>query len=178
MSPVSPRECEASPSRCSLSPPAELAVYSKNRTAADLWMNEYKTPFPKTYHCWLSKNLSLLTFQKPITVDFPKTYHCWLSKNLSLLTFQKRITVDFPKTYHCWLSKNVSLLTFQKPITVDFPKTYHCWLSKNLSLLTFQKRITVDCLAHEHECSSSGKGWNMHIVRTFVLHEIYIKKYI
>ncbi len=31
MLPVSPREHEVSPSRCSLSPPAELAVYSKNR---------------------------------------------------------------------------------------------------------------------------------------------------
>ncbi len=25
-----------------------------NRTAADFWMNEYKTAFPKAYHCWLS----------------------------------------------------------------------------------------------------------------------------
>ncbi len=35
MSLVSPRKCEVSPSRRSLSPPAELAAYSKNRTAAD-----------------------------------------------------------------------------------------------------------------------------------------------
>ncbi len=48
MSPVSPREHEVSPSWRSLSPPAELAAYSKNRTAADFWMDEYKTVFPKT----------------------------------------------------------------------------------------------------------------------------------
>ncbi len=59
MSPVSPREREVSPSRRSLSPPAELAAHSKNRTAADLWMNEYKTAFPKTYHCWLSGHMNM-----------------------------------------------------------------------------------------------------------------------
>ncbi len=42
------REHEVSPSQRSLSPLAELAAYSKNRTAADFWMNEYKTVFPKT----------------------------------------------------------------------------------------------------------------------------------
>ncbi len=54
MSPVSPRKRKVSPFRRSLSPPEELAAYSKNQTAADFWMNEYKTAFPKTYHCWLS----------------------------------------------------------------------------------------------------------------------------
>ncbi len=52
MSPVSPRKPPPPPPR--LSPPAELAAYSKNRTAADFWMNKYKTAFPKTYHSWLS----------------------------------------------------------------------------------------------------------------------------
>ncbi len=42
----------------------------------------------------------------------------------------------------------------------------------------FLKPITVDSLAYEHEYSSSVKGWNMHIVQTYVLHEIYITKYI
>ncbi len=59
MSPVSPREREVSPSRRSLSPPAELAAHSKNRTAADLWMNKYKTAFPTTYHCWLSGHMNM-----------------------------------------------------------------------------------------------------------------------
>ncbi len=40
----------------------------------------------------------------------------------------------------------------------------------------FLKPIKLDCLAYEHECSSSVKGWNMHIVQTFVLNEIYILK--
>ncbi len=60
MSPVSPREREVSPSRRSLSPPAELTAHSKNRTAADLWMNAYKTAFLKTYHCWLAGHMNMI----------------------------------------------------------------------------------------------------------------------
>ncbi len=39
----------------------------------------------------------------------------------------------------------------------------------------FLKPITVDRLAYEHECSSSVKGWNMHICAPW---NIYLKKYI
>ncbi len=41
-----------------------------------------------------------------------------------------------------------------------FPKTYH-----------------VDCLTYEHECSSTVKGWNMHIVHVCAWN-IYLKKII
>ncbi len=86
MSPVSLREREVSPPRRSLSPPAELAAYSKNRTE--------------------------------------------------------------PQQTREWTS------TKQR----------------------FLKPLTVDCLTYDHEYSSSVKGWNMHIVQTYVLHEKYIFK--
>ncbi len=73
MSPVSPRKREVSPSWRSLSPPAELAAYLKNRTEPDFY-------------------------------------------EVFEMTTKQR----------------------------------------------FQKPITLDCLAYEHECSSTVKGWNMH----------------
>ncbi len=42
----------------------------------------------------------------------------------------------------------------------------------------FQKPITVDRLAYEHECSSSVKGWNMHIAHVCAPLNICLKKYI
>ncbi len=88
MSPVSPHKREVSPSRRSLSPPAELAAYSKNQT-------------------------------EPLQTSE-------------------------------WTS------TKQR----------------------FLKPLTLDRLAYEHECSSSVKGWNMHIVHICAPLNIYIKKHI
>ncbi len=85
MSPVSPRKREVSPSRRGLSPPAELAAYSNNRTE--------------------------------------------------------------PQQTSEWTS------TKQR----------------------FLKHITVDCLTYEHECSSTVKGWNMHIVHVCAPWNIYLK---